>query len=305
MKASEINSVTQQDKILRAGLFGPEIIRETIVPALATILLGLGDILVRLLFKPEVLLQSPHPVLYWPGALFGTVLAGGVLFFYAVRRLKAAESQHTGKEDLPVTSQMPVSAERYRELIGFAWLRWLASAGGYIFTHFLVTDLAPDLKLSPVIFIALLTVAIILGNYLLSALTWHFTLYLVFGLLTTIVNLVFFRLSDELFNTNKIVCFAPWVLPQTISFIAAVLFAYVTNRIFVFRSKGPILPEILKFFAARLGCSLLFEYGGLYVLVDMLGMASFPAKIIVAILVILANYVLSKLVIFVGKKADR
>ena len=292
MKASEINSVTTV-KILRAGLFGRKLSAR---PSFRSgyILLGLGDILVRLLFKPEVLqlrtrfsIGREH-VRYRPGRR-SPVLC---------RFDESANRNIRAKKIYLSPRRCCFHRERYR--IDGCLVALAGFAGGYIFT--LPGDrFGPGSQTVTRDFGALPTAAII-G----AILTRDLALYAIgFGLLTTIVNLVFFRLSDELFNTNKIVCFAPWVLPQTISFIAAVLFAYVTNRIFVFRSKGPILPEILKFFAARLGCSLLFEYGGLYVLVDMLGMASFPAKIIVAILVILANYVLSKLVIFVGKKADR
>ena len=118
-------------------------------------------------------------------------------------------------------------------------------------------------------------------------------LYVVFGVLTTLINLAVFALSSRLSIA--------WELGNGIAWIVSVLFAFITNKLFVFESKsfrfGIFLRELLSFFAARL-FSLAVEYAGLWLLIDVLGWKEMLAKILMNIVVIILNYLLSKLLIF-------
>ena len=75
-------------------------------------------------------------------------------------------------------------------------------------------------------------------------------LYIVFGVLTTLVNFVSFKLFDVLLGTKL------YLVTNVIAWVIAVAFAYVTNKLFVFESKSWALPvirrEIPSFVAARL-----------------------------------------------------
>lgn len=121
-------------------------------------------------------------------------------------------------------------------------------------------------------------------------------LYLVFGVLTTVVNFVVFTPLNEL-GMNSIIA-------NTIAWFMAVLFAYITNKIFVFNSKTTgfmaITREIIMFFAARI-LSLLVENVGLFI-ADILDVNTYVAKVFLAVLVVIINYVLSKLIIFSKKQ---
>lgn len=113
--------------------------------------------------------------------------------------------------------------------------------------------------------------------------------YLIIGGLTTLINLVSYAIFRSFLN----------YIPSTIlAWITAVIFAYITNKIFVFESKGKnIMIEISKFFGCRLatlGLEVLFMYCS----VDLLKINDMIAKIIIQIVVIILNYVLSKLVVF-------
>ena len=126
-------------------------------------------------------------------------------------------------------------------------------------------------------------------------LTRELILYVVFGLLTTAVSIVTFHLCEALVH---------YTVANIISWVLAVSFAYVTNRIFVFRSENRgarLVKEIALFFAARL-FSLAVEEGGLVLLIDLLHMDSLIAKLILQVVVVVLNYILSKLVIFKKKK---
>lgn len=126
-------------------------------------------------------------------------------------------------------------------------------------------------------------------------------LYIVFGVLTTVINIVVYQL---LFNIMKEV-----IVPTTIGWVLSVLFAFITNKLFVFESKsfkaGTLIREILTFFAARLA-SYFIDLGIVWLTVEYLGwdyaVLGFQVwKIISNVIVIIVNYVLSKLVIFKKK----
>ena len=121
--------------------------------------------------------------------------------------------------------------------------------------------------------------------------------YLVFGVLTTLVNIIFYWLCAHLLHLST-------VLSAAIAWLAAIIFAYLTNRKFVFHSKAikkkDILIEVITFFVCRLLTGLL-DVVIMHVFVDKFGQPDMIVKIISNIIVILANYVFSKLVIF---KAD-
>ncbi len=120
--------------------------------------------------------------------------------------------------------------------------------------------------------------------------------YLIVGVLTTIVSLGVYYTCVLTFLDPQI----PFQLQaaNVISWIAAVTFAYFTNRRYVFESKNPhILKEASAFFASRIG-TLLMDMGTMFLLVTVMGMSDKIAKLIVQIIVTIGNYVFSKLLVF-------
>ena len=122
--------------------------------------------------------------------------------------------------------------------------------------------------------------------------------YLFFGVVTTLVNLLVYYLCYELWhmaNTPSVV----------IAWILAVLVAFLTNKPFVFRSHDwsakVLLPETVSFFSCRLGTGVL-ELGLMYLTVDLLHWNGMLMKLLVNVLVVLLNYVGSKLLVFRKKK---
>ena len=132
--------------------------------------------------------------------------------------------------------------------------------------------------------------------------------YVFFGALTTAVNLSVFHLSNIIFGQEL------YLASNVIAWIASVIFAYVTNKIWVFDSRqwsrSVLIREISSFFSARV-FSFLVEELGLYLLVDTAGMSSMTvtvadytingeliAKVILAAVVVVLNYVFSKLLVF-------
>ena len=123
--------------------------------------------------------------------------------------------------------------------------------------------------------------------------------YLFFGGLTTLVNIVVMFLCEELLDTNATV-------NNIIAWVVSVAFAYVTNKIFVFKSKSTtfkvLAREIFDFVVARLLTGAI-ETGAMWLFVDTMGVHWSIIKTIMAIFVILVNYVLSKLIIFKSKSS--
>lgn len=117
--------------------------------------------------------------------------------------------------------------------------------------------------------------------------------YLIVGGLTTIVSVGSYALF-RIFINNYIVC-------TILSWIVAVLFAYVTNRIFVFESKNnKVLIEFIKFIACRL-LTLGSEILVMYILVDLIRFNDMLSKVLVQFIVIILNYILSKIIVFTKK----
>ena len=124
--------------------------------------------------------------------------------------------------------------------------------------------------------------------------------YLIAGGLTTLVCLAVYMLCVYTFLDPEIA----WQLQaaNVISWICAVSFAYVVNRHFVFRStSSALLKEAASFFTARIG-TLVVEMGLMHLLVTVLGLNDKVMKVIVQVIVIVLNYVLSKLFVFGRRK---
>jgi len=120
-------------------------------------------------------------------------------------------------------------------------------------------------------------------------------MYLVFGVLTTVVNIVVYFLSAELLNIN-------YLISNALAWFLSVLFAYITNRKYVFESSSQnILKEAVSFFSSRLATGIL-DMVLMWLFVYFNVVNDVIAKVIVNVIVVVLNYVLSKLVVFKGDK---
>lgn len=122
-------------------------------------------------------------------------------------------------------------------------------------------------------------------------------LYLVFGGLTTLINIAAYWLLTAVFSVDVMVANAlAWVL--------SVLFAFVTNKLFVFESKSLAVSLVLKelglFVGARLFSGAL-DMGVVYLFAVRLRFNDLVVKVLSNIIVIVVNYILSKLIIFKKK----
>ena len=122
-------------------------------------------------------------------------------------------------------------------------------------------------------------------------------LYLVFGVLTTLVNYIVYFPCCYVGIPASVINILAWVV--------SVLFAYLTNKPFVFRSKDwsmkTVVPEAARFFGCRIGSGAL-ESAILFVTVDLLHWSSAAWKIFTSVLVVVLNYVGSKLLVFHKKE---
>lgn len=132
-------------------------------------------------------------------------------------------------------------------------------------------------------------------------------LYLIFGVMTTVVDwgisfLLYYFWGAAIEKTVLLVH-----VVNTIAWAAAVLFAFVTNRIWVFHSdsKGflPILRELGSFAGGRV-MTLLLQEAMFAVFFDWLGVNEYLVKIVAAVLVVVLNYFISKLLVFRKKKGE-
>ena len=156
-------------------------------------------------------------------------------------------------------------------------------------------------------------------------LSYEMLSYLFFGVMTTVVNFVVFFISDKALGNNSIADFTVFGnefritfedISTLIAWIFAVLFAYITNKLWVFESKNTklsvVVKELVSFFGARIVSFVVFESFGFMVLRNIIinfgifaseNAPKWIAKIIMAVAVVVFNYVMSKLVVF-GKKKN-
>lgn len=123
--------------------------------------------------------------------------------------------------------------------------------------------------------------------------------YLIVGVLTTIVSLgAYYGCVFTFLNPKSALQLQ---LANVLSWIVAVTFAYVMSRIYVFQSKRKnVLQEIVSFYSSRL-LTLFMDMAIMFVMVTLLRINDKIAKLIVQVVVTVANYVFSKIFVFRGE----
>ena len=124
-----------------------------------------------------------------------------------------------------------------------------------------------------------------------------FVAYAFFGACTTLVNLLCYR-------SFYFVLGIPNVASTALAWLFAVLFAFVTNKLWVFNSKSwgfaVVIPELVKFFICRIATGIL-DVGIMWLAVDKMQWNAMAWKFISNIIVIVLNYVASKMIIFIKR----
>lgn len=136
--------------------------------------------------------------------------------------------------------------------------------------------------------------------------------YVIFGGLTTLVNFIAFSVFTSFLGENL------YLLNNAFAWVVSVVFAYVTNKLFVFNSKSwdfkTVTKEAVEFLGARI-FSFFIEEGGMLLFVSVLGFDNISfvflgftisgqliAKLILAVIVVILNYFFSKFIIFKKEK---
>ena len=124
--------------------------------------------------------------------------------------------------------------------------------------------------------------------------------YVIFGVLTTAVDYGVYTVLFKLMNVND-------TLANAIGWLAAVVFAFITNKLFVFDSNTKKLSNILyefgTFFAARIVTGVVY-IGGYPILTEKFKINGFITKALLSVFNIVVNYVFSKFITFKKKKED-
>ena len=118
--------------------------------------------------------------------------------------------------------------------------------------------------------------------------------YVIFGILTTIVNLISYYFFSNIININ-------YLISNTISWIISVVFAYITNKFQVFNSKDKrkdvMVKEFIKFVNCRLTSGVI-EILLLFLLVDMMKVNDIISKLAIGVIVVVLNFIFSKIFVF-------
>ncbi len=126
-------------------------------------------------------------------------------------------------------------------------------------------------------------------------------LYLIFGVLTTLINIATYAFCTRILDVN-------YYISNIIAWFVAVLFAYITNKFYVFESKSIeykyVIKEMLSFMSCRV-LSGVIELVLMFVMLNLLLINDFIVKVITNIVVIIINFILSKLIVFKNKKIEK
>ncbi len=121
--------------------------------------------------------------------------------------------------------------------------------------------------------------------------------YLIFGALTTLVNIVAYSVLYYILHINN-------AISNVLAWVIGATFAYITNKYYVFNSKVNTKKELFKEIAYFYGCrvlTLIIDEGIMIFTVDKLGWNAFLMKILANIIVIILNFIFSKILIFKKK----
>lgn len=114
----------------------------------------------------------------------------------------------------------------------------------------------------------------------------------IFGILTTLINVISFYIFHFYIN---------YLLSNAIAWLISIIFAYITNRMYVFNSRVSGLKNIIKEFNLFLISRLLsgvLDMALMFIFIDFLHWDNFSSKVLVNIFVVITNYLFSKLLVF-------
>lgn len=125
--------------------------------------------------------------------------------------------------------------------------------------------------------------------------------YLIFGGLTTIVNFICYYIFARMIGIDE-------VISSALSWFFSVLFAYITNKMFVFDSKTKgiknLIRECISFFLARILSGILCDIGSFALMVKVFNINDIISKIITQVMVVIVNYIFSKFLVFKKKSKN-
>ncbi|MDD2214083.1 MAG: GtrA family protein [Oscillospiraceae bacterium] len=279
------------DNRLRRQLSSPAFklqLKSWLVGAAAFFLIFAGlPVLARLRAIPALDLQRP-------GVLYGLTAVASLLFvlplLYTAFRLRYHEAW-LGGEALGKKARLWVLTVRTLAALGAPLVMsyYFYARGG----------------MNIILLAALTALGLLAGEILISLLQLPILNYLLLGLATTLISILSFNLANLLLygSIESGGGAYGWILPKTISWILAVIFAFLTNRAFVFTKHGNIIPEFFRFVLSRLSTGLVIEYLGIFLLENILGVSRDVANLLASILVTFANYFLSKIFVFHAKES--
>lgn len=139
-------------------------------------------------------------------------------------------------------------------------------------------------------------------------------MYLIFGVLTTVVSWGSYAVFESVFKKAIVDVNVLVAVANVLSWVTAVVFAYLTNKLFVFESKSfkptTVFKEMGLFVGSRL-ISGAVEWVGVPLLVwiglnqTIFGVEGMLAKVLVSVIVVILNYILSKLIVFKKEKSNK
>lgn len=148
-------------------------------------------------------------------------------------------------------------------------------------------------------------IALIFKKFLKIIFLSEIFLYLYMGVLTTAVNIISFELIRNMLSGSSMGESMIWKVAEICAFIIAVVFAFITNKLFVFKSYNINIMNVFSELGMFVGARLITEginFFIMWLMIDKKGCDEFTTKVIASVIVIVLNYIFSKFIIFKKKK---
>ena len=198
----------------------------------------------------------------------------------------------------------------FNSILGFLFLLYFSRHLFEVLANRNIIDLRtlnmiPGIILASTITMLFMIITISFKKIFKKLLFSEIILYIYIGVLTTIINIIFWNFFFNIINGFVVNENIAWKVAEGIAFVIAVLFAFFADKIVVFKSysfmPSKLFTELGSFVGARLITELI-NVGIMYYIIDYKKQQPFLGKVIASIIVIILNYLLSKFVIFRKKK---
>ena len=214
--------------------------------------------------------------------------------------------------------------EKHESYFGYYIFVFISAIIGFIFVFFATRLFIDEAKIEGItnlashkMLIAIVTALIAVIIFMFISLVFkkffkklflsEIFLYIYIGFLTTVINIISFKVLNDILNRGGDENTLGWMVAEVLAFLIAVIFAFLADKLVVFKSYNFIPTKIFSEFGFFISARLITECINIflmYIIINVLKQEAMTGKIIASVVVIVLNYLFSKFIIFKKVKVE-